>query len=353
MIYGSNFTLEVEDLGIDTDGIYEQPLVIALIDTDSNYINLEPIWMFILNNKHYEHIMRNIKIIVDNKFSWFNEKKNKDDFQYFAHFHDKLVIDPIVEDTLHKFSVQHNLMNIGEYKHPDIDLIFEFEDILLYDLVLAKKKYAKVLYGDTKIKFTGLETKKTNSSKFVRNELGKFFEESLFILDKYGKTEEANFKLNKLLNNVKKKFMEYSEKDDLHYVGEPTNANTYNKSIIIDDKGFVTPMKGAHQNVKFLANYSNFIKEFDIKELPKAKQGMKIIRWAINPYNKLGIDIIGFPYGYEKQYMKYFRKHFQVDYKEQWRVKAGGIIDRFYKVIGFNDKIRENQQNKRRKFGKK
>ena len=353
---GVNFTLETEDLGLDTTGIYDEQTIIPLIDTDSNYINLEPLWVFITNHKHYNHIMENIKVVVNRKWDWFNKDGMKDDFEYFVQFHDKLVIDPVIEDTLRKFSEQNNLMNVGKFQHKDIDLTFEYEDTLLYDLVLAKKKYAKVIYGEDKIKFTGLETKKTNSSKFIRNELGSFFEKSLKILDKFGKSKEANLKMNKLLKGVKSSFMEYSKKDDLHYVGEPTNVKTYNKSIKIDkETGKVNLLKGAHQNVKFLANYQNFLNKYDIKDLPKAKQGMKIIRWAVNPFTKinvLGYNIMGFPYGYEELFMKHFRKYFEVDYKQQWNVKAGGIISRFYKVINFDDKLNVGRDRKRRKFRK-
>ena len=250
MIYGNNFKLEIEDLNIDTTNIYDGKNVIALIDTDSNYINLEPMWDFIKNNENYEFIIENIKSIIDFKCPWFNKKNNKDDFEYFAQFHDLFVIEPVLNDSLLKFSTQHNLMNIGEFKHKDIDFIFELEDLLKYDLVLAKKKYAKILYGSDKIKFTGLETKKTDSSKFVRQDVAKFFEKSLSILDKYGITADANIKMNELLREIKKKFVNCST-EDIQYIGEPAKVKTYNASITVDKDGIVTPKKGAGQGAKF------------------------------------------------------------------------------------------------------
>lgn len=347
---GSNFKLEVEDLGIDTNNIYDNSLVAILADTDSNYINLEPLWEFIMHNEHYTFIIENIKTIIDKKFPKFNNSGTKNDFQYFIEFQDKFVIDNVVEDTLYKFSKQYNLMNIGKYQNDNINLTFEYEDTLLYDLVLAKKKYAKVLYGDDHIKFTGLETKKTNSSKFVRNEVGKFFEDSLVILNKYGTTEKANILINKELKKVKTLFINYAKSDKFYYIGEPVYVNTYNK-YIEKQGGILATKKGSPQNVKYLANYQNFITHYKITDLPKAKQGMKIIRFAINKYdnkNKLGFDIISFPIGYEDIYSKYFKLYFDINVKEQWRVKAGGIIERFYKVLNF----KETLKTKKHKFKK-
>ena len=77
---------------------------------------------------------------------------------------------------------------------------------------------------------------------------------------------------------------------------------------------------------------------------------MKVVRWAINPFNKMGIDIMSFPFGMEDKYEKYFKKYFEIDVKEQWRVKAGGILGRLYDVLGFDETLSEKKTKS--KFGK-
>lgn len=311
--------------------IYERKTIVPLIDTDSNYINLYPLWNKIKDNKN---MINKIKNKVDEKYDF-----EGDDFEYFVKYHDEFIINPVIKKVLYDFSDRLNMIDSDKNKElHNVDFEFEYENSLRSDLILTKKKYVYKPYKSDKLKVTGLETIKSDSSRFVRNEINNFFLYAVNSFEKYGLNKKCNCILNKKLKEIKN---EYKHITDLTYIGEPVNVNTFNNWL----NGNFAIKKGANENVKALFNYNLFIDNLGLKKFRKGKQGDKIKIWKVNPNNKFNIEVIGCPIEIEKDFIKEFKKYFEVNKKKLWKKRAKGMIDRLYDVVNFNKNISFSQKS--------
>ncbi len=327
---GTNFTLEqIGKINNDFTNVYEGETVVALIDTDSNYYQIDPIIKKITDNETYAYILSKMdkKLLV--KLS--KQVKSKEDFLKlaFVMYHDETLVGPIIDKTLRDFEKKYNTTR-------NLPWDFEGESEIKTQAVWAKKRY---IYEAFSGKFTvkGLDIIKTNSSYFIREDIKKILLDLVYNSTRMTHTEnniDYEDKLDELSNKYKG--------SDIFKISNPVKVGDDQWGKHVHDG--ILAEKGPTKNIRALYNFNKALDFFgeEYINVPRIHEG-KIHVFEINKSNELGIDVIGIPFAINEIIGNKIMDRFQINYQRQWKAKGENIIGSCYEVFRFRQQCRSKQ----------
>jgi len=275
--------------------------LVILIDTDSNYLCLD-------------EIIKSLGITF----------KDDKEFEKFALRLIKKFFEPFFEKVLDKYAASYGVKQI-------ID--FRYEKIIQQKIILTKKKYADLTihkkgksFHPGKIDITGIEVVRTDTPKFFRTKIKN-------IIKKIFDTKDKNAVIEDMIK-IKKEFLEA----DVDEIAIPTGVSDYKKwsrPVGTYLKKGITYMKGLPIANRASINYNYVLKKLDLPYQP-VDNGTKIkYIYVVPSRNMLNQNIIGFV----EQWPKEFDDMFAIDYDQQWQVAFQSVIERFFEVMGWGNKI--------------
>jgi DNA polymerase elongation subunit (family B) len=278
--------------------------LVFVIDTDSNYINLNEI------KKNYAPDM---------------------DYMEFATIMDEKVLEPFFVKILDIYHAKRGVKNLIRYKR---------EGIITKQFVLAKKKYIVELlahedkvYDKPTIKYKGVEVVRSDTPMFSRKTIKDVIQELFDNLDK-----EMTIKT---LRKSKKAF----KTEDIENISSVSGINGYEKYSFPHEyyieKGLVfkksTPI---HNRACICYNY--LIKKYEYPYMEVAN-GSKIKYVYIKDENIINSNVIAYIGNYPKE----FNQLFKIDYDTQFEKTFMNVIQRMFTVLGWGKiNLRGNQLGK-------
>ncbi|MEM4261206.1 MAG: DNA polymerase domain-containing protein, partial [Candidatus Woesearchaeota archaeon] len=275
--------------------------VVILIDTDSNYLCLH-------------------EIIDSLGISFSNDKE----FELFALNLIKKFFNPFFTRVLQKYADNYGVKQIIE---------FRYEKIIKQKIILAKKKYVDLVihkkgksYDSGKLDFTGIEVIRTDTPNFFRKSI-------IDVIEHIFKTNNKD-EIIKLMKQIKTDFLKAYPDD----IAIPTGVSDYQKwayPIKTYIEQGLSYIKGIPIHNRAAINYNYLVKKFNLP-YQTVDNGTKIkYVYVIPNKNILNQNVIGFIGKWPEE----FNKMFTVDKEQQWQVAFQSVIERFFNVMGWGDKI--------------
>lgn len=280
--------------------------VVVLIDTDSNYVHLEP-------------MMEACGIV----------RPNNADFLKIANIVSEEFFSPMFKEDLDKFTKSYNIdKNI---------LNFKPEKTISQMFVVAKKKYAVEciakegkIYKIPEIHVTGIEVVRTSTPVFCT---GKIKESIRLLFESMNKDVMLDY-----IRKVKEEFCKQSVDD----IATPSTVNEYDAWIV--DKGGINiadyvkrkkiPKAPLHcpQHVKASMLFNYMVEKFGWMEAP-VSDNTKVKYVYVKKNNILNTEVIGFTGEWSSQ----LAEHFEIDFELQFYKKFVRIIERFFQVANWGE----------------
>lgn len=263
---------------------------IALIDTDSNYINLEEIYKSCNTGKSFLDFVLEFEVEF---------------------------LDPFLNKIMNQFAEKYNTESLIGFKR---------EKVILKQLVQAKKKYAtsvianeKKIYDKPTLKVTGLEVVRSDLSKFSKDSLKKFLN-----LMFEGEVPDKKILLNHIRNAYKQ-----MKQEDISNIALPKSVGTYDKydKDISEDIEFE---KGTPIFNKASMIYNLIVKENKLPYM-EINNGSKMKYVFVRPNNKFNTNVVAFIGNYPKE----FNEIFKIDYDMIFEKQYLNIVQRIFDVLEF------------------
>lgn len=278
----------------------ENDLVI-LIDTDSNYLCIDEL----------------IKSLGLNF-------QTDEEFVNFALSLIKNFFEPFFKKILQKYADNYGVQQI-------ID--FRYEKIIKQKIILAKKKYADVVlhkkgntYNPPIIDITGIEVIRTDTPKFFKSSI-------MNVIEEIFRTKNKN-RIIEMMRDIKDQFVKASPDD----IAIPTGVSDYQKwSLPIQQylQQGLSYMKGIPIYNRASINFNYLVKKYNLPyQLIDNGTKIKYI-YVIAQKNSLNQNVIGFVGKWPNE----FNNMFVIDYDQQWQVTFQSVIERFFSVMGWGNKI--------------
>ena len=278
--------------------------VVVLIDTDSNYVHLEPMMKACGLNKLTNEQFRLFANTVSEKFFAPMFKTDLDAFTK-------------------SFNVDKNILN------------FKQEKIISQMFIVAQKKYATEVvekegkvYKEPEIHVTGIEVVKSDTPEFCSPKI----KESLRLLfESMNKDVMLDY-----IRKVKEEFM----KQPVDMIATPKTVNDYDEYIRIRGeidmveyaKNKKIPKAPLHcpQHVKAAMNFNYMVERFGWPEAP-VSDNTKVKYIYVKENNILKTNVIAFTGDWNSA----LAENFEIDYELQFYKKFVRVVERFFETLGW------------------
>lgn len=207
-------------------------------------------------------------------------KEQQEDYEFIIHEMDLLVgkeIEPLLIQWATELADALNC--------PHNKLIFKREALSTSGIWVSKKRYALMVldnegvrYPKPKLKFTGLEAKKSDYPSFCREWLKECYEIAL---------TRGEVEIQERVKSIKTSFMS----KEIHEIAAPKSVNDIEKWV---EPGTFNTIKGAPSQVKAAVNY-NFMLNNKGLSLKPIVSGDKLLHVPLKKGAPHGMGIIGFP----------------------------------------------------------
>ncbi len=331
-LQGTNFTLKhFKKINNDFKGIYENEPVIAIIDTDSNYYQLNPIFNRIKDPAMLHFIVKRFTKKQIEKYTK-STKGNMNDLLklLFVLNHDEFIISPIIDKRLRDFEAHYNTTRL-------LGFDFEGESEIKTQVVWNKKRYIYESFGGY-FTIKGLEIIKTNSSYFIRERIKKLLLDTVANYD-INNTRESNIKFEQDYEVILKEFF---NTEDIFFISNPVKigAEQWDKWIVD-----YAPIMGANGAVKALLNFNIVLRAYKdrFSDLPEVHSG-KIHIFELNEFNEFGFSRIGIPFEIPEHRAKEIMSMFNIHRDRQYNAKVDNIIDSSFEVFKFRKNLLINER---------
>lgn len=277
---------------IDKYKLKENPVVI--VDTDSCYIQMRE--------------------IVERLGVKFASNKERIDF-YLKMIEDEFI--GLFDRILNEYADKYGIQQIINFKH---------EQIITKQAVFVKKHYVSetiynegIIYDKPKMKFTGIQTVRSDTPDFCRGTL-------MNLIDLIFKTEDRKKALEMIM-----KIREDFKKQPIKNIASTKGLNKYEEyaSKLGDymEQGLQYP---PHCPIQVRAAIAyNYIIEKDKLPLIPAYKGSKIKFIYVNDNNVAQSNIIGFIGNYPKEFDRYFK----IDYEAQFESTFMPVINDLFRIM--------------------
>ena len=272
--------------------------ILILIDTDSGHFT-------------FNEMIESIGLT-------FNNDKEFIDFCYILN---ERIFKPFLDNALIEYANKYNT---------EQRINFQREKISTKKLILAKKKYVDEvvekkgkIYKERKLAITGIEAVRTDTPRFCRTKI-------MDVIELIFKTESKEQVLE-LIRDINSDFYKTCAND----IASPTGISDYKK--------YSKPMEYYLQNglrhegkqppihSRAAINYNYIVSKYKLPYiLIDDKTKMKYC--YIYDNNLIHQNVIGFI----GEWPEKFNELFKINYDEQWRVGFQDTIDRFFKVLGWD-----------------
>lgn len=267
--------------------------LVCLIDTDSNYLCLDEI----------------------------KKKCAPDmDFLEFAGIMENKVLQPFFNKVLDIYAKK-----IGR---PQI-INFKREGVITQQFILAKKKYItrllvneKEVFEKPKLKFTGVEVKRSDTPAYCRLEIENAVDNILNEMDKQSAI--------KLLRKIKKEFKQQDIMDIAYSTGitEYTKYAPYPTQYYVNNGLSYIPHTTIHARGAMCYNY--MVKKHNLPYL-EIENGSKMKYIYVFNRNLIKTYVVGFIGNYPEE----FNEYFEIDYDLQFEKAFLSTIQRMFDVLGW------------------
>lgn len=261
-------------------------------DTDSIYMTLEPL----VNRQFTADEQQNVEAVID----WMDDMFKKD-------------VGPLLIKWAEELAQALNC--------PQNKLIFKREALFTAGIWTAKKRYALMVldnegvrYAKPKLKFTGLEAKKSDCPAFCRQWLKECYEIALT------KNEDAIHERVKVVKG------EYMQKP-IHQIAAPKSVNDIEKWLVPNT--FMVN-KGTPAQVKAAVNYNRMVHDLKYEGKPIVS-GDKLLYVPLKKGAPYGMEIMGFPEFLPEE----FDMHRWVDKNESFNKFFIAPLTNFLKAINW------------------
>jgi DNA polymerase elongation subunit (family B) len=299
--YFADYWPKVAHKYFDTDCV--EPIVkkvVCVVDTDSNYINLEE---------------------VKAKYA-----PNMDTLE-FVTIMDEEVLTPFFQKVLDIYAKKIGVPN---------ETIFKREGIITKQFVLAKKKYITELLKDEdrvfdppKIKYKGVEVVRSDTPVFCQENIQTVVTEIFATLDK-GRTLE-------ILRGIKREF----KKQKVELISSVSGVKEYSKYDVPVARGTLRYKSSTPIHVRASICYNAMITRQQLDLMP-VSDGTKIKYIYLDDKNTLNSNVIG----YVGKYPEVFDNFFKVDHDLQFEKTFLGVITRMFTALNWGPVILKESKMK-------
>lgn len=279
--------------GISVDSNSIPKTSVAVIDTDSCYLSVEPY------------------------FLEYRKMGGSMSFMDFANDMDSKILTPFFNRLIGMYCTKFNIENKINFKR---------EKIILKMFVQAKKKYItqiianeKTIYDTPEIKITGLETRKSDLPKFCKDGLLEMFD-SMF-------TEDCPNE-DKMLAIVRK-YQKIHKQAPIEDIAIPKGVKDYKKYSIDFSEGMrYLPSTPIHNRASINHNYMVQKYKLPFREID---DGAKIKYVFLKENNEIHQNVIAF----DDQWPEKFNSLFAIDRNTLFEKSFMEIAQRIFDVLGF------------------
>lgn len=282
------------------------------------------------NLKEYLKIKKDLVCVLDTDslYLCLNEIKSKYapdlPLMEFCHKMNDEVLEEFYEKILKIYADRYGAKQVQNFKR---------EDIILKQLVLAKKKYIKlvlqsedIIYDEPKLKATGGEIVKSDVPVLCRN----WIKETVNVIFQ-GEHPDKDAVM-KYLKKVKKEY-KTQKMEDISFNKSVNEYTKYAKDTsYYVNHGNVIVKKGTPMHVRASMYYNFMIGKYNLPYM-QIGNGMKFKYVYINPKNILGTDVIAFIGNWPKEFDKYFKINHKVQFEKSF-LKA---IQNIYYVMNWGE----------------
>lgn len=274
-------------------------LSVVVVDTDSNYVNIE---------QYYKQINHGMSFID------------------FANDFDHRILTPFFKKLVDIYCDKYNIPNKINFKR---------EKIITKMFVQVKKKYVCQIianegevYNHPKIKITGLETKKSDLPGFCKKGLNELID-VMFVGEM--PNEEA-------MVEVVRKYQKIHKYSPIEEIAIPKGVKDYKKYAIDFSKGMnFLPSTPIHNRASINHNYMVQKYSLPYKEID---DGAKIKYIFLNSNNELHQNVIAF----DDEWPALFNQKFKIDRDTMFEKTFLDISQRMFDALGFRTiSLKENK----------
>lgn len=275
---------------------------VVVIDTDSNYINIE---------------------------SYYTQINHGMSFIDFANDFDHRILTPFFNKLVDIYCDKYNIQNKINFKR---------EKIITKMFVQVKKKYVCQIianegevYDKPKIKITGLETKKSDLPGFCKKGLNELID---VMFDGERPDEER-------MVEIVRKYQKIHKNSPIEEIAIPKGVKDYKKYSIDFSKGMIyLPSTPIHNRASINHNYMVQKYKLPYREID---DGAKVKYLFVNQTNELHQNVIAF----DDEWPDLFDKKFTVDRDTLFTKTFLDISQRMFDALGFRKiSLKENKMGK-------
>lgn len=275
---------------------------VVVIDTDSNYINIE---------------------------SYYTQINHGMSFIDFANDFDHRILTPFFNKLVDIYCDKYNIPNKINFKR---------EKIITKMFVQVKKKYVCQIianegevYDKPKIKITGLETKKSDLPGFCKKGLNELID---VMFDGERPDEER-------MVEIVRKYQKIHKNSPIEEIAIPKGVKDYKKYSIDFSKGMIyLPSTPIHNRASINHNYMVQKYKLPYREID---DGAKVKYLFVNQTNELHQNVIAF----DDEWPDLFDKKFTVDRDTLFTKTFLDISQRMFDALGFRKiSLKENKMGK-------